>query len=263
MTKQKFMFVDADSIFFKIAYKSKSQSDLQKNYKTFCTKMRMEVSERLINPFDLEEVLIPVYAVKGKGNFRKDLAADYKAKRPELDKEIKDKLNFLHKYAVKQGAVQADGMEADDLVAIWAYEAIETGNEYVICGIDKDLLQIPGEHYNYGKDNWLSIDQDIAKYNLMIQCLTGDNTDNIPGIKGIGPKKAAKILAGVSTDNLWNKVVATWKEHNQSIKQLDLSYKLLRMLTTWEEYEDIKTYIQDQTIISKSDDIQEQSDKAN
>ena len=60
----------------------------------------------------------------------------------------------------------------------------------------------------------------------------------------------------------WNKIKATWKEHGQTIKQLELSHKLLRMLTTWIEYEDIKTYIQDQTSVSKSDDVQEQSNKA-
>ena len=60
----------------------------------------------------------------------------------------------------------------------------------------------------------------------------------------------------------WNKIKATWKEHGQTIKQLELSHKLLRMLTTWIEYEDIKAYIQDQTSVSKSDDVQEQSNKA-
>ena len=60
----------------------------------------------------------------------------------------------------------------------------------------------------------------------------------------------------------WNKIKATWKEHGQTIKQLELSHKLLRMLTTWIEYEDIKAYIQDQTSVSKSNDVQEQSNKA-
>ena len=203
-----------------------------------------------------------LYAVKGTGNFRKDLSPDYKSQRPELDKEVKDKLNYLHKYAVSKGAIQADGMEADDLVAIWAYEALDRKEEYVICGIDKDLLQIPGHHYNYGKDTWQLINEEEALHNLYIQCLTGDATDNIPGLKGIGPKKAEKILAGVPLSRQWNKIKATWKEHGQTIKQLELSHKLLRMLTTWIEYEDIKAYIQDQTSVSKSNDVQEQSNKA-
>jgi DNA polymerase-1 len=258
--KIKFMFVDTDSIFFKIAYKSKNQSELRKNYNSFCNKMKMEVSDKMVNPFTDE--LQVLYAVKGTGNFRKDLSPDYKSQRPELDKEVRDKLNYLHKYAVSKGAIQADGMEADDLVSIWAHEALDRKEEYVICGIDKDLLQIPGHHYNYGKDTWKLINEEEALHNLYLQCLTGDATDNIPGLKGIGPKKAEKILAGVPLNRQWNKIKATWKEHRQTIEQLELSHKLLRMLTTWIEYEDIKAYIQDQTSVSKSDDIQEQSNKA-
>lgn len=255
----KHMFVDTDSIFFKVAYKSKNQSELRKNYNSFCNKMKLEVSDKIINPFT--EELNVLYAVKGKDNYRKQLSADYKSTRPELDKDIRDKLNYLHKHAVSKGAIQADGMEADDLVAIWAHEALDRKEDYVICGIDKDLLQIPGQHYNYGKDTWQLINEEEALHNLYLQCLTGDNTDNIPGLKGIGPKKAAKILAGVPLSRQWNKIKATWKEHNQPIKQLELSHKLLRMLTSWKEYEDIKAYIQDKTIISESNDVQKQSDK--
>ena len=152
-------------------------------------------------------------------------------------------------------------MEADDLVSIWAHEALDRKEEYVICGIDKDLLQIPGHHYNYGKDTWQLINEEEALHNLYIQCLTGDNTDNIPGLKGIGPKKAQKILAGVPLSRQWNKIKSAWKEHGETEKQLELSHKLLRMLKSWEEYEDIKAYIQDKTVVSKSNDIQEQVDK--
>tara|TARA_Y100000592_G_scaffold64324_1_gene100216 strand:- start:4828 stop:5610 length:783 start_codon:yes stop_codon:yes gene_type:complete len=255
----KHMFVDTDSIFFKIAYKSKNQSELRKNFNSFCNNMIMEVSDKIINPFT-EEINV-LYAVKGKGNYRKDLSPDYKSNRPELDKKVRDKLNYLHRYSVSKGAIQADGMEADDLVSIWAHEALDRKEEYVICGIDKDLLQIPGHHYNYSKDTWQLINEEEALHNLYIQCLTGDNTDNIPGLKGIGPKKAQKILAGVPLSRQWNKIKSAWKEHGKTEKQLELSHKLLRMLKSWEEYENIKAYIQDKTVVSKSNDIQEQVDK--
>ena len=85
----KHMFVDTDSIFFKVAYKSKNQSELRKNYNSFCNKMKLEVSDKMINPFT--EELNVLYAVKGKDNYRKQLSADYKSTRPELDKDIRDK----------------------------------------------------------------------------------------------------------------------------------------------------------------------------
>ena len=62
--------------------------------------MKMEVSDKMVNPFTDE--LQVLYAVKGTGNFRKDLSPDYKSQRPELDKKVRDKLNYLHKYAVSK-----------------------------------------------------------------------------------------------------------------------------------------------------------------
>ena len=71
-------------------------------------------------------------AVKGCGNFRKDLFPKYKANRKELDDDLKEALTYGHSYMCKTwDAVMADGMEADDLVAIWAYEAREAETAYI------------------------------------------------------------------------------------------------------------------------------------
>lgn len=257
------MFIDADSIFFKIAYNAASDKELASSYDKFCRTMELEVTNKLMNPFADDEELSPLYAVKGKDNFRKQLSSDYKSKRPELDEGIKKRLNFLHSHAMNKGAVASTGMEADDLVSIWGYEARAKDEQYVICGIDKDLLQIPGNHYNYGKNTWSFIDDNTANYNLMIQCLTGDNTDNIKGIKGIGPKKAEAILKEIITPaDRWERVIKEWEYHNYERYELELSYKLLRMLTSWEEYETIRTHIQSKATISKRNDTQKQDDKA-
>ena len=256
------MLVDADSIFFKVAYGSKDESDLRVHYDKFCRKMELTIKDKLANPFDEEEKFNILYAVKGRDNFRKDLYKPYKSNRPKLDEEIKEKLNYLFNYSVSKGSVPAHGMEADDLVAIWAYEARESDDQYVICGIDKDLLQIPGNHYNYTKDTWQFVDDDQAHKALMLQCLTGDNTDNIPGLKGIGPKKAEKILQGVPAERRWNAVKKSWRENKASLKQLDISYKLLRMLTTWKDYDDIRTHLYGEAVVSEQHDVPQQSDKA-
>lgn len=81
--------------------------------------------------------------------------------------------------------------------------------EPIICGIDKDLLQIPGKHYQWpiirkGKivrqAMYHDIDEETGWRNLFTQALTGDTSDNIKGIHGIGPKKAEKILSGCRTE---------------------------------------------------------------
>ena len=243
--------IDADSIYFRIACVTKKQKDIRSGINH-----TMKEIEKEVMMATFEDVTMMV-AVKGRGNFRKDLYPEYKAQRKELEEDMKAALNYGHQYMVdKWGAVQADGMEADDLVSIWAYEARAAEQQYVICGIDKDLLQIPGNHYNFGKKTNDFIDDDTANLNLMLQCLTGDSTDNIPGIKGIGPKKAATILNGVPMARRWDRVRAAWRA--KSAGNVNVSYDLLRMLTSWEDFDGIKAKITGETPVSKQDVLPEQ-----
>ena len=235
------MLVDADSIFFKIAYRPASKFKLRQEFDKFCKEMELEVRNKLHNDFAEGEFIVK-YAVKGNGNFRKDIYPEYKANRKPQEDEIRERLNYLYQYSLeKWDAVPADGMEADDLVAIWAYEAREMEMQYVICGIDKDLKQIPGNHFNYGKRTWDFIDDDQGHLLLMQQCLTGDNTDNIPGLKGIGPKKAEKMLAGRPIERRWARVKAAWRGLGAGTP--DVSYRLLKMITTWDELKDVQEEI--------------------
>ena len=225
--------VDADSIYFRAAFVSKKKNELRKMIND-----TMKDIEGQIMAATFEDVDMKV-AVKGKGNFRKDYFPFYKQNRQELDEDMREALNYGHTYMCdKWEAVRADGMEADDLVAIWAYEAREAEDQYVIVGIDKDLKQIPGNHYNFKKREHEFIDDDTANLNLMLQCLTGDSTDNIPGIKGIGPKKASNILAHVPMVRRWNRVRAAWRANFAGNPATSL--RLLKMITTWEEFDGIK-----------------------
>ena len=227
--------IDADSIYFRAVMKCAKEYDIRKSIKETMNVIRRDT---MCND--------PLVAVKGKGNFRKDLYPAYKAHRKPLEDEVRERLAYAHNYMVEEyGAVMADNMEADDLVCIWAHECIADNIPYVIVGIDKDLLQIPGEHYNFAKGTHTNVDTDTGNYNLMLQCITGDNADNIPGIKGVGPVKAKLILSNIKPDRRWNRVRAAWRKHNAGDPRL--SYKLLRMLTSWKEFDDIQQEIKDQT----------------
>lgn len=128
----------------------------------------------------------------GKNNFRYTIYPEYKAHRP------KEKPFWLEKcrdYLVATfNAEVINGQEADDALGIAQTE------DTIICSIDKDLLMIPGRHYNFVKDEYTEISTDAAIRNFYMQCLTGDRSDNIKGIEKIGPKKAEKILAGCVTE---------------------------------------------------------------
>jgi DNA polymerase-1 len=125
-------------------------------------------------------------------NFRKHIYPEYKANRTATKPKH---LQFLRDYLVEswQGTV-AEKMEADDYLGINQHESS------IICSIDKDLLQVPGKHYNFVKKEFYEVDVETGSRNFYTQLLTGDTSDNIKGIAGIGPVKAKKALAEATNE---------------------------------------------------------------
>ena len=125
----------------------------------------------------------------GKGNYRYDIAQTLpykgnrdKSKKPHWIQEARD-------YLVSEwNAEVVHGMEADDALGM------HQDGDTVLCSSDKDLDQIPGTHYNATKEELYFVEPSVALYNFYMQMLQGDRGDNIPGIPGIGPKTAEKIL---------------------------------------------------------------------
>jgi len=76
-----------------------------------------------------------------------------------------------------RGAIWIEGLEADDLCGIFQRE------DTVICGIDKDLLTIPGAHYNWKKKEFALVSELEADRNFYTQMLWGDKEDHIPGLR--------------------------------------------------------------------------------
>lgn len=135
----------------------------------------------------------------GSNNYRKEVAvtAPYKGNRT-AEKPIH--YDLIRKYLESAwGCEVIEGQEADDAIGIKAYTYSDP-EEYVIMSIDKDLDMIKGWHYNFIKDDKYFVnDQDAIKH-FYTQILTGDRVDNIVGLKGVGPKKAEKILADCKTE---------------------------------------------------------------
>jgi 5'-3' exonuclease len=128
----------------------------------------------------------------GVDNFRKQIYPEYKANRTQPKPRH---LQFLRDYLTKEWQAEVvNGMEADD------YLGINQTDKTVICSIDKDLLQVPGQHYNFVRKEHTEIDEFTGLVNFYTQMLVGDRSDNIKGIDKIGPVKAAKALAPCETE---------------------------------------------------------------
>ena len=133
--------------------------------------------------------------ITGKTNFRNDIAVTepYKGNRKDAKRPVH--YQAIRNHLQRLGAELVEGEEADDAVAI---EATKTGGW--IVSIDKDLDQVAGWHYNFVKHEEYYVTEEEGLRNFYTQVLTGDRIDNIIGLKGIGPKKAEKILDGCKTE---------------------------------------------------------------
>lgn len=136
---------------------------------------------------------VGAFFLTGKGNFRDKVATiqTYKgnrdpANKPKYYSEIRQYMIDHHQTVV------VDGMEAEDQCGIDQYACKDRST--VIVGVDKDLLCIPGYHYNPVKDTMQYVTLPQANEHFWTQVLTGDRTDNIRGIDGLGPVKAKKII---------------------------------------------------------------------
>jgi DNA polymerase-1 len=147
-------------------------------------------------------------ALSGSKNFRHDIYPDYKGNRtgrkPLGWKPIRDWLYSTGKCR------QVEGLEADDLLGIWA-----TSGKYhdpIIISDDKDFRQIPGRTYSPRSGELRTIGLEEADYYHLEQSLVGDRVDNYPGCPGVGPVKAGAILRSVGArgDTPWDAVVAAY-----------------------------------------------------
>jgi hypothetical protein len=119
------------------------------------------------------------------------------------------------------------GQEADDSLA---QEQTEKGDKTVIVSIDKDMLQVPGWHYNFVTRNLQYVTMFGGFYNFCVQMLMGDKVDNIIGLKQVGIKTAQKILMEVDPweSSILTEVAAQYKKHGDTeLKHFKENAKLL------------------------------------
>lgn len=164
----------------------------------------------------------------GADNFRLGIYADYKANRADKRKPLC--YQALRQYALGVGVSFAN-LEADDVMGILATE--RTKEDRIIVSLDKDMRTIPGKLFLIrpkGEPEKLIIDEDSADLWFYKQALMGDATDNIPGLPGVGPVKADKLLDGVAPEDRWKAVVAAYEAKGMTAKDALMNARLVRIL---------------------------------
>lgn len=145
--------------------------------------------------------------------FRHEWYPEYKATRDKTPEDLHAQIPHIEKILTTLGitCLRKDGFEADDIIATLACRAAQEGRRCVIISGDKDLAQLVGDFVSVlkpdksealahcgieeVKEHWGVAPAQMLDYLSLI----GDTSDNIPGVKGIGPKTAVKLLQDYGT----------------------------------------------------------------
>jgi DNA polymerase-1 len=155
-------------------------------------------------------------------NWRKSVLPTYKSNRAGVRKPLV--LSPLRKWAQEKYESRIiPTLEGDDVLGLMATDP-DIESKVVVCSLDKDLKTIPGNHYNFGKDEHFTVTTHQANMYHMYQTLIGDATDGYKGCPGVGPVAAQKIIDSVNEQStpwasestfvalLWEAVVKAYKK---------------------------------------------------
>ena len=148
---------------------------------------------------------------KSSKSFRNDLYDQYKANRPPPPEDLIPQFPLIRDAtrAFSLPLIEEDNVEADDMIASYARAATLRGWDVTIVSSDKDLMQLVGKCGTGGgcidmldtmKNQRIDIPEVVEKFGVLpelvgdVLALMGDAVDNVPGIRGIGPKTATKLI---------------------------------------------------------------------
>ena len=205
---KKVVLVDGNNLMFRSYFATAYTGNIMKNSKGFPTNALYGFIN-MLNKIILEEK--PDYMAVafdiGK-NFRKDMYEDYKAGRSETPVELKKQMPVAKEILNAMGIVylEKENYEADDIIGTLVKMA-EEDPEFasLIVSSDRDLLQLISheteikllkqkDYIRYNKESFLEEYKILPIKIIDLKALSGDASDNIPGVKGIGEKTALKLL---------------------------------------------------------------------
>lgn len=141
----------------------------------------------------------------GSKTFRNDMYPDYKANRPPPPEDLVPQFPLIRDAvrAFSIPCIEQAGVEADDIIASYVQAARARNMDVTIVSADKDLMQLvqPGvEMYDTMNNRRIGPDEVVEKFGVPpaqvgeVLALMGDAVDNVPGVRGVGPKTAAELI---------------------------------------------------------------------
>ncbi|HMD74294.1 MAG TPA: DNA polymerase I [Steroidobacteraceae bacterium] len=202
MSARKLVLVDGSSYLYR-AFHALPPLSNSKGEPTGAVLGVLNMINKLLKEEAPERIAV-VFDAPGR-TFRDDLFDQYKAHRPPMPDELRAQVQPLLDAVAAMGLplLRISGVEADDVIGTLAMRGAESGFKVLISTGDKDMAQLVGpqiELINTMSNTRLDRVGVKVKFDVFPEqivdylALIGDSSDNIPGIKGVGPKTAAKWL---------------------------------------------------------------------
>jgi DNA polymerase I len=142
---------------------------------------------------------------KSSQSFRNEIYDLYKANRPEPPEDLRPQFPMIRDAtrAFSLPMIEEDNVEADDMIASYAKAACRAGWHVTIVSSDKDLMQLVEpcvDMFDTMKNQRIRAEEVIEKFGVGpekvgdVLALMGDSVDNVPGVPGVGPKTATKLI---------------------------------------------------------------------
>ncbi|MFN3478209.1 MAG: 5'-3' exonuclease H3TH domain-containing protein [bacterium] len=245
------------------------------------------LSVKLTKEYKVENLIFCVD--KGRSG-RSDILKTYKAHRKPTSDKFKQQIPIFYEFVKAAGfyVYGIEGLEADDTIFTLAKYFKKQGYEkqiFILTG-DKDMLQVLSDKVSIllirkGITDVEVFDEErfnweygfSSKFFIYYKALVGDPSDNIKGVKGIGPKKAIQIIKNVDSNNikdgilkflssedinifLNNLELISLKDYSEKI-EIDLDLEKTRVNQGWYRNESFKNFLRKYNFVSILKEIEE------
>lgn len=247
---KKMIILDGNSVMFRAYYATAYTGNLMQARSGLYTNAIygfVNMIQHILQTPDMTNIFVAFD--KGKKTLRHQTYAEYKSGRAKTPEEFLMQIPYIKEYLDVLGIkhLELDDYEADDIVGSMAVLAKDSFDEVMVVSGDKDLLQLAKDNIHvyltkkgltdlecYTEENFKSLMGIEASQMVDYKGLIGDNSDNLPGVPGVGPKTACKLLEQYGTldgiiDNLPN-LTGKVKENITTFQEQALRCKKLATL---------------------------------
>lgn len=202
MVKKQLYIVDGSSYIYR-AYHAVAPLTTRAGLHTHAILGFVTMIQRLVKE-QSPDFLVVAFDSRG-AVFRHEMYDAYKANRPPMPDDLAEQIPYIKRFVKAEGllSIEEQGVEADDIIASVAKRfASECCGVTIVSG-DKDLLQLVDQHvvmFDPMKNKIMDVQAVCEKYGVRVDqlldtfALMGDSSDNVPGVPGVGPKTAQKLI---------------------------------------------------------------------